>query len=80
MTEVTEFDFAADSGPLVYVRQVSPEALIAEGAMPEGARLPKGVKLYAVHLADGRRIAVLDDRDRAFAAAVQHDLYPVSVH
>ena len=48
--------------------------------MPEGASIPKGVKLYAVHLADGRRIAVMDDRERAFAAAVQHDLVPVSVH
>lgn len=80
MTDATEFDFTADGGPLVYVRQVSPETLIAEGAMPEDALIPKGVKLYAVHLADGRRIAVMDDRDRAFAAAVQHDLSPVSVH
>ena len=46
----------------------------------EGGRLPAGTKLYAVHLTDGRRIAVMDDRNRAFAAAVQHDLHPVSVH
>jgi len=80
MTNTNEFDFTADNGPLVYVRQVSPETLIAEGAMPHDALIPKGVKLYAVHLADGRRIAVMDDRERAFAAAVQHDLNPVSVH
>lgn len=79
MTNTNEFD-VADTGPLVYVRQVSPETLIAEGAMPADALIPQGVKLYAVHLADGRRIAVLDDRERAFAAAVQHDLNPVSVH
>jgi hypothetical protein len=66
--------------PLVYVREVSPETLIAEGAIPEDAVLPAGTKLYAVHLADGRRIAVMDDRERAFAAAVQNDLTPVSVH
>ena len=54
MTQANEFEHTADSGPLVYVRQVSPETLIAEGAMPEGASIPKGVKLYAVHLADGR--------------------------
>ncbi|MFO1238312.1 MAG: DUF1150 family protein [Alphaproteobacteria bacterium] len=71
---------AAGAKPIVYVRQVSPEALIAEGALPEGAVLPQGVKLYAVHLADGRRIAVMDDRERAFAAALQNDLDPVSVH
>ncbi len=66
--------------PVVYVREVSPETLIAEGAMPEGSILPDGVKLYAVHLTDGRRIAVMDDRNRAFAAALQHDMRPVSVH
>lgn len=80
MTNANEFDVTAETGPLVYVRQVSPETLIAEGAMPADALIPKGVKLYAVHLEDGRRIAVLDDRARAFAAAVQHDLNPVSVH
>lgn len=66
--------------PIVYVREVSQATLISEGAMPEGSILPAGTKLYAVHLADGRRIAVLDDRERAFAAAVQNDLSPVSVH
>ena len=80
MTEATNFEFGAEGSAVVYVRQVSRETPIAEGAMPEGARVPKGVKLYAVHLADGRRIAVMDDRERAFAAAVQHDLNPVSVH
>lgn len=80
---MTEFEHpAVEDGihPLVYVREVSPETLIAEGAMPEGSILPAGTKLYAVHLADGRRIAVMDDRERAFAAAVQNDLSPVSVH
>lgn len=67
-------------GPLVYVREVSPETLIAEGAMPADAILPAGIKLYAVHLENGQRIAVMDDRARAFAAAVQNDLQPVSVH
>jgi hypothetical protein len=66
--------------PVVYVREVSPETLIAEGAMPADSMLPAGTKLYAVHLTDGRRIAVMDDRNRAFAAAVQHDMLPVSVH
>ena len=69
-----------DVKPVVYVREVSPETLIAEGAMPPDAVLPHGMKLYAVHLSDGRRIAVMDDRARAFAAALQNDLTPVSVH
>lgn len=35
---------------------------------------------YAVHAADGTHIAVLDDRDVAFATVRQHGLEPVSVH
>ena len=81
---MTNHEEAVDQGtneqPVVYVREVSPETLIAEGAMPEGSILPEGTKLYAVHLTDGRRIAVMDDRNRAFAAALQNDLTPVSVH
>lgn len=35
---------------------------------------------YAVHTADGTQIAVLSDRDVAFATVRQHDLEPLSVH
>jgi hypothetical protein len=35
---------------------------------------------YAVHAADGTQIAVLVDRDIAFATVRQHDLEPLSVH
>jgi len=35
---------------------------------------------YAVHAADGSQIAVLTDRDIAFATVRQHDLEPLSVH
>ncbi|MCC6920561.1 MAG: DUF1150 family protein [Alphaproteobacteria bacterium] len=80
MTKNETFEDIPVEQPVVYVRQVSPETLIAEGAIPADAMLPAGTKLYAVHLTDGRRIAVMDDRERAFAAAVQNDLTPVSVH
>ena len=36
--------------------------------------------LYAVHAADGSRLAILDDRKAAFAAARGHELDPMSVH
>jgi hypothetical protein len=39
-----------------------------------------GASGYAVHAADGTRIALLSDRDVAFATVRQHDLEPVSVH
>jgi len=49
---------------------LSPEAFAALGA-----RI-----LYAVHRADGERLAILGDRDAAMAVAVAHELAPVSVH
>jgi len=35
---------------------------------------------YSVHAADGTQIAVLPDREIAFATVRQHDMEPVSVH
>lgn len=39
-----------------------------------------GETRYSVHAADGTQMAVMSDRDVAFAAIRQHDLEPVSVH
>jgi len=39
-----------------------------------------GVTGYAVHAADGTQIAVLPDREIAFATLRTHDLEPLSVH
>jgi len=49
---------------LAYVKQVS----------------VNGVASYAVHAADGTQIAVLPDREVAFATVRHHDLEPLSVH
>jgi hypothetical protein len=38
------------------------------------------VTAYAVHAADGTQIAVLPDREIAFATVRHHDLEPLSVH
>ena len=40
----------------------------------------EGRAAYAVHGADGTQMALFDDRDVAFAAVVQNDLEPLSVH
>jgi hypothetical protein len=40
----------------------------------------EGAVAFAVHAADGSQIAVLADRDLAFATVRQHDMEPVSVH
>jgi len=38
------------------------------------------VAAYAVHAADGTQIAVLPDREIAFATIRHHELEPLSVH
>jgi len=39
-----------------------------------------GIRAYAIHAADGTALAIVKDRDVAFAAVRQHELEPVSVH
>jgi hypothetical protein len=64
----------------VYVREVDVVELKGSGLLPADAAIPAAQKFFALHAADGRRMAVLDDRDLAFAAAREHELAPVSVH
>jgi hypothetical protein len=35
---------------------------------------------FAIHAADGTQLALLPDRDTAFASVRQNDIEPVSVH
>lgn len=73
----TTYDFGKSSGPhIVYVRKVAVVDLpddVREQA--EGHEV-----LYAVHRADGERLALVADRNLAFHLAREHDLAPVSVH
>ncbi|RME17678.1 MAG: DUF1150 domain-containing protein [Alphaproteobacteria bacterium] len=61
---------------IVYVREVDVDEL------PEEVRAGVGglKKLYAVHSADGERLALVRDRNLAFVLARQNDLAPVTVH
>ena len=80
---LTNEAFAALGGPdLVYVRPVKASEVI-DDAPAEALRtfdLTPDQTLYAVHRADGARLAVLTDRDSAYAAAFANELAPVSVH
>jgi hypothetical protein len=40
----------------------------------------EGKEAFAVHAADGTRMAVVPNRDLAFAAVRQNDMEPASVH
>ncbi|TMJ62484.1 MAG: DUF1150 family protein [Alphaproteobacteria bacterium] len=42
--------------------------------------LIEGAEAFAVHAADGTQMAVIPDRDIAFAVVRQHELEPLSVH
>jgi hypothetical protein len=61
---------------IVYVRSVAVADLPAEVQ-----REAEGMDtLYAVHDADGERLALVKDRRLAFVLARQNDMAPVSVH
>lgn len=63
-------------GRIVYVRPV------AVADLPEEIRVQAdGLdRLYAVHRPDGERLALVRDREMAFALARQNDLAPVNAH
>jgi hypothetical protein len=73
----TKFDFGTEAAErIVYVRPVAVAELPAE--VQEQAM---GMdEIYAVHDADGQRLALVKDRTLAFVLARQNDFAPVSVH
>lgn len=76
-------DFAGLGAPdLVYVREIRAADVLTDVPPVEvkGLTLDPEMTLYAVHGADGERLAVMIDRETAFATAVAHELEPVSVH
>lgn len=73
----TKYDFKnMDEGRTVYIRAVKAAEL------PEEVRSQVGGRdtLYAVHRADGERLALVKDRSLAFVLARQNDFAPVTVH
>lgn len=74
MEEMSNNPFTDPKGqPIVYVREVAAEDLPDELKGTDA-------RLYALHDAEGNRLAVAPDRSVAFALARQNDLSPVSVH
>lgn len=59
--------------PIVYVREV------ADDELPDELK-GTSARLFALHDADGRRLAIAPDRSVAFALARRNDLTPLSVH
>ena len=80
---LTTADFAALGAPsLVYVRPIKAAEIMADTPIEQirGFDLKPDQTLYAVHRADGARLAVLGDKSSAVAAALANELAPVSVH
>ncbi|WP_442772456.1 DUF1150 family protein [Paenirhodobacter enshiensis] len=73
----TKYDFGAETGErIVYVRPVAVTGLPAEGKA-QGRGLDH---LYALHAANGERLALVKDRWMAFALARENDATALSVH
>jgi hypothetical protein len=77
----TQLDFAVvDSMRLAYIKPIGVAEARALGAIPKGIKLPKDITLYAVHAADGTRLAIMDNWAAAYGAALQNEFIPVSLH
>ncbi|MBC7577119.1 DUF1150 domain-containing protein [Tardiphaga sp.] len=88
MSEVgTTFDTASvttealahlGEGLIAYVKQVRSEDV--PGLFPQAPHIAPGLKLFALHAADGTPIMLTDSREAAIANAWSQELQAVSVH
>lgn len=73
----TKYEFAEDTDrAIVYVRPVKVDDLPHEMQEQVGDL----TTLYAVHTAEGERLALVRDRKLAFLLARQNNMEPVTVH
>ncbi|MCC7346286.1 MAG: DUF1150 domain-containing protein [Variibacter sp.] len=65
-------------GHIAYVKAIRSEDVNA--LFPQAPQLAPGMRLFALHAADGTPILVTDSREAAVANAITHELETVSVH
>jgi hypothetical protein len=65
-------------GEIAYVRSIRSEDVAT--LFPQAPQIEPGVKLFALHAADGTPIMLTDTREAAVANAWSHELETVSVH
>ncbi len=63
---------------IAYVKQIRSEDV--PGLFPEAPKIAPGLKLFALHAADGTPIMLTDSREAAVANAWSNELQAVSVH
>jgi hypothetical protein len=78
-TLMTPEAFALLGGGLIaYVKPIRSEDVKA--LFPQAPEIAPGLKLFALHGADGTPIMLADTREAVVANAMQNELQPVSVH
>ena len=65
-------------GRLAYVRAINSEDVA--NLFPQAPKIAPGIKLFALHSADGTPIMLTDTREAALANAWSQELEAVSVH
>ena len=65
-------------GHIAYVKQIRSEDV--PGLFPQAPKIAPGLKLFALHAADGTPIMLTDSREAALANAWSQELETVSVH
>ena len=65
-------------GDIAYVKQIRSEDV--PGLFPQAPQIAPGLKLFALHAADGTPIMLTDSREAAIANAWSNELEAVSVH
>jgi hypothetical protein len=65
-------------GQIAYVKTIRSEDVSA--LFPQAPQIAPGLKLFALHAADGTPIMITDTREAAVANARSHELETVSVH
>ncbi len=65
-------------GKIAYVKTIRSEDV--QTLFPQAPEMQPGLKLFALHAADGTPIMLTDSREAAIANAWSHELETVSVH
>jgi hypothetical protein len=83
-TAMTQIDISPEAlahlgdGQIAYVKTIRSEDVHA--LFPQVPEIQPGLKLFALHAADGTPIMLTDSREAAVANAVSQQLETVSVH
>ncbi len=65
-------------GHVAYIREIGADA--AAKALGEPVTLTNHQRLYCLYQADGTPISISPSREAALAAAMEHELLPMTVH